>query len=79
MMNYVTFMIALLALDPAITPEYKKPINYKVEPIQKYVKPLDVDQTEAKWVRVEDVWPTYDEIRDEAIYNCKNNQDRKKI
>ena len=74
MMNYVTFMIALLALDPAVTPEYKKPINYKIESTQKYIKPLGVDQSETRWIRVEDTWPTYDEIRDEAIHNCKNNR-----
>tara|TARA_R110000824_G_C15174472_1_gene673189 strand:- start:733 stop:1413 length:681 start_codon:yes stop_codon:yes gene_type:complete len=66
-------MVTLLGLHPAGTPKYDKPVNY-AGGLQTYVKPVDQSQAGAVWVQVNDSRPTYDEIRLEALYNCKNNK-----
>ena len=73
MTNYIVFVVALLSLQPASTPKYDKPVNYTGD-LQAYVKPVNEGQSDIKWVQVADSRPTYDEIRLEAIYNCKNNK-----
>lgn len=74
MTNYIISVMAILGLDPgAANPKYDKTINYTVA--QVYVQPVDVDAAKDVWLQVgDDPNPTYEEIRYEAIYNCKNNK-----
>ena len=74
MTNYIAFIVAILGLQPTPSPKYEKPVNYETNLSQTYVKPVDIDQHKTKWVQVEDEYPSYEEIRFEALYSCKNNK-----
>lgn len=86
MTNYiVAFMVAFLGLNQKPEQKYENPVNYKTQQ-QTYVKPIDTEITDQIYVEVQagesrfvaadfqDSYPTYDEIRYEAMYSCKNNK-----
>jgi len=74
MTNYIISVMAILGLDPGASPvKYDNTLNYTVAQI--YVKPLEFDSPKDVWVKTDqDPYPTYEELRYEAVHNCKNNR-----
>ena len=77
--NYIISLLALLWLAPPPTSEYNKPVHHPThEEVSKqiYLEPIYVVELDTKgpWLHVGTHPPTYEELKYEAIYNCKNNK-----
>ena len=72
-MNYIIILAGAASVFLTAVPNYVHPISKAEEPRYENLINLAVKQQKNKFVQIPENPVSYDELRDMALYNCKNN------